>query len=618
MAHQETSGQEVLGKTLRQDRTFKVKTYDFKRPDKFSKEQIRTISIMNEVFARIGSIALSGYVRKEVRLRVAAVDQLTYEEFMQSVPNPSILGVIGMDPLPETAVLQMDAKLFSSMEDRLLGGAGEAASSDRDITEVELQVADRLLSLLLRPLKESWQQITEIEPDLKSIETNPHLCQIVPPTEMIVLVSIEVSIGTQQKDMINLAMPYIILEPVVSRLTPRFYYRAENRFGQRQPLVRIETRTLVTDMAIVAEGPELSLAELAELGVGDALPCPGLDKRQAWLRTGDQDVLQFCIEGDPAGKSVSLLVAAGSGLLGDPARAHDAAGLPGDTHVDDKLSNSVSGMAAELRKAVNELKGGFRELADRQDEIADQLFLSNGDSRTEAPPFGGAKPFDFISVDDVEILHGFVRREHPQLCALVLSFLDPKAASRLLGLFEAAEQIDLAGRIAVLDRTQLEILSDVEEALRRKFNLFDKGKTRRTGGLDSLTSILNLTSRSVEKTVIEGLEKSDADLAEEIKKRMFVFEDIVLLDDKAVAKVVGQARLADFAMAMRGVEQEVVERILDSCDETGRKTIVDLREEIGPVRLTDVEAAQNRIVEVIRKLEDLGEIIVARTDELIL
>ena len=615
MADQETGGQEVIGCT--RERAYRVKTYDFRRPDKFSKEQIRTISIMNEVFARLGSIALSEYVRKEAKLHVAAVDQLTYEEFMRSVPNPSILGVFGMDPLPETAVLQMDAKLFSSLEDRLLGGIGRAASPERDITEVELQVAHRLLSLLLKPLKESWQQIADIEPDLKSIERNPHLCQIVPPTEMIVLVSIEATIGDQQKEFINLAMPYIILEPVVSRLTPQFYYRAANRFGKRQPLVRVETKSLVTDMAIVAEGPELSLAELLDLRVGDALPCPGLDKREAWLRTGDQDVLKFTIEGDPAARSVSLLVAEGSGWLGEPVKAAGAAVQHG-APANDELANSVSVMANELRNAVGELRGGFKDLADRQDEIADQLFLSNGDTRSDGGTFGAAKPFDFVSVDDVEILHGFVRREHPQLSALVLSYLDPKAASRLLGLFEAEEQIDLAGRIAVLDRTQPEILSDVEEALRRKFDLFDQGKTHRTGGIDSLTSILNLTSRSVEKTVMEGLEQIDADLAEEIKKRMFVFEDIVLLDTKAVAKIVARAQLADFAIAMRGVEQCVVEHILDSCDETGRSAIVDLREEMGPVRLTDVEAAQMRIVEMIRRLEDAGEIVVARTDELVL
>ena len=607
MDHQETNGQGILGGVLLQDKLYKIKTYDFKRPDKFSKEQIRIISIMHEVFARHGSIALSAYSRKEAKLHVASVDQLTYEEFIRSIPNPSIMGVVGMDPLPGAAVLQMDPRLFSALEDRLMGGAGKPASLDRDITEIEMQLARRLLSLMLSPLEESWRQIVEIEPDVKSIEANPQLCQIVHPTEMIVLVSIEVTIGDQQNEFINLAMPYVILEPIVSRLTAKYYYRSEERFGKRQPSVRIETRDLTTDMTIVAEGPELSLAALAGLRAGDTLSCPGLDRKEAWLQTGDQDVVKFSFDGDPAAKSVSFSVTGGSVWLSEPA-----------SNASDGLSESLTNFTNELRGAMDQLKNGFKELVDRQDEMADQLFLSGADSRSEATRYGRSKPFDFVAVDDIEVLYGFIRREHPQLSALVLSYLDPKAASRLISLFDGAEQIDLARRIAALDRTQPEVLADVEEALRLKLNLFDKGGTLRTGGLESITSILNLTSRSVERTIIEGLEQSNADLAEEIKKRMFVFEDIVLLDRKVIAKLLGKARLSDFAIAMRGVEQKVADHILGACDETMKRDILSQREEMGPVRLTDVDAAQMRIVGVIRKMEQEGEIVIARPDELIL
>jgi len=248
--------------------------------------------------------------------------------------------------------------------------------------------------------------------------------------------------------------------------------------------------------------------------------------------------------------------------------------------------------------------------------MADQLFLSS--SAAEPQRYAGGKPFDFITSDDVDILFGIIRWEHPQVCALILSYVDPKPASKLISLFEPEIQIDLARRIVNMDRTAPVLLEEFEGIIRRKFSLFNESTDVRAGGVESVTSILNLTSRSVEKTIIEGLERENPDLAEEIKMRMFVFEDIVLLDRKVVPALLSKSSPQDFSKAMRGVDQEVIDFILGSVEDSSKAEIKTLREDLGPMRLMDVEAAQQRIVNVLRVMEENGEVIVARPDELVL
>ena len=225
------------------------------------------------------------------------------------------------------------------------------------------------------------------------------------------------------------------------------------------------------------------------------------------------------------------------------------------------------------------------------------------------------RPFDFIRRTDPAHLLNFIQQEHPQTIALILAFLEPQKASIILGSLPHEVQSDVAKRIATMERTSPEVLREVERVLEKKLSTLSQADYTAAGGVENIVEILNLVDRSTEKTIIESLEEEDPELAEEIKKRMFVFEDIVLLDDRAIQKVLREVDTAELAKALRGVEAEVQDKIYRNMSKRASSLLKEEMEYMGPVRLKDVEETQQKIVSIIRKLEDQGEIVVARSGE---
>jgi len=225
------------------------------------------------------------------------------------------------------------------------------------------------------------------------------------------------------------------------------------------------------------------------------------------------------------------------------------------------------------------------------------------------------RPFDFIRRTDPAQLLNFIQGEHPQTIALILSYLDPNKASTILSALPHTIQADVAKRIATMDRVSPDVLREVERVLERKLSTLASEDYTSAGGIDAVVEILNNVDRGTEKTIIEALEEEDPELAEEIKKRMFVFEDIVLLDDRAIQKVMREVDNNDLAKALKSVDAEVQEKIFKNMSKRAASLLREDMEFMGPVRLKDVEDAQQKIVNIIRKLEEQGEIVVARSGE---
>ena len=225
------------------------------------------------------------------------------------------------------------------------------------------------------------------------------------------------------------------------------------------------------------------------------------------------------------------------------------------------------------------------------------------------------RPFDFIRRTDPAHLLNFIQQEHPQTIALILAYLEPAKASVILGALQHEVQSDVARRIATMDRTSPEVLREVERVLEKKLSTLSSEDYTAAGGVENIVEILNLVDRSTEKIIIEALEEDDPELAEEIKKRMFVFEDIVLLDDRAIQKVLREVDTSELGKALRGVEAEVQDKIFRNMSKRASQLLKEEMDYMGPVRLKDVEETQQKIVSIIRKLEDQGEIVVARSGE---
>jgi len=225
------------------------------------------------------------------------------------------------------------------------------------------------------------------------------------------------------------------------------------------------------------------------------------------------------------------------------------------------------------------------------------------------------RPFDFIRRQDPQHLLNFIQNEHPQTIALILCYMDSNKASQILSSLPHNIQADVAKRVALMERVSPDILREVERVLERKLSALSSEDYTSAGGIDAIVEILNNVDRATEKTIIEALEDDDPELAEEIKKRMFVFEDIVLLEDRAIQRVLREVDNQDLARALKQVDPDVQEKIFKNMSKRAATLLKEDMEYMGPIRLKDVEEAQQKIVNIIRKLEEQGEIVVARGGE---
>ncbi|HOB08024.1 MAG TPA: flagellar motor switch protein FliG [Limnochordia bacterium] len=229
------------------------------------------------------------------------------------------------------------------------------------------------------------------------------------------------------------------------------------------------------------------------------------------------------------------------------------------------------------------------------------------------------RPFDFARKTEPTQILNFIQNEHPQTIALVLAYLKPEQASLILSALPPERQVDVAKRLATLDRTTPEVLEDIESTLEQRLSAYEVHDYTVAGGIDAAVEILNHVDRATEKTIMEALEEDDPELAEEIRKRMFVFEDIVNLDDRAIQLIIREVESRDLALALKIASEEVSDRIYRNMSKRAASLLKEDIDYMGPVRLRDIEEAQSRIVAVVRRLEEAGDLVISRggEDELI-
>ncbi len=222
------------------------------------------------------------------------------------------------------------------------------------------------------------------------------------------------------------------------------------------------------------------------------------------------------------------------------------------------------------------------------------------------------KPFEFIRKTDASQLLNFIQDEHPQTIALILSYLSAAQSALILSALPSDRQADVAKRIAIMDRTSPEVIKEVEKVLESKLSSLVNQDYTIIGGVDAVVEILNTVDRGTEKHIMETLEIEEPELADEIRKKMFVFEDILLLDDRAIQRVLRDVDNGDLATALKGSNEEVQNAIFNNLSKRLAAMIKEDMEFMGPVRMKDVEEAQQKIVNVIRKLEESAEIVISR------
>ncbi|MGM0437991.1 MAG: flagellar motor switch protein FliG [Bacillota bacterium] len=301
-------------------------------------------------------------------------------------------------------------------------------------------------------------------------------------------------------------------------------------------------------------------------------------------------------------------------------------------HLDDEEIEELTLEIANMRQVDTETKDKtlreFYHLAEAKDYInrggidyaRDVLKKALGDDKANdilerLTATLQVRPFDAIRKTDPSQLLNFIQGEHPQTIALVLSYLQPGQASQVLSSLPQEIQTEVSKRVAVMDRTSPEIIKEVEKVLEQKLSSVVTNEYASAGGIDSIVDVLNQVDRGTEKNILDHLEEDDPELAEEIRQRMFVFEDITVLSDQAIQLVVRQVDSHDIALALKTASDEVKEKLLSNMSSRAREMLEEDMEYMGPVRVREVEEAQQGIVNVIRELEDSGEIVIARGEE---
>lgn len=223
---------------------------------------------------------------------------------------------------------------------------------------------------------------------------------------------------------------------------------------------------------------------------------------------------------------------------------------------------------------------------------------------------GGKAPFEFMKKTDPSQLVNFIQSEHPQTIALVLAYLEPTQASVVLSSLPEERQVEVIQRIANMDKTAPEVIKEVEDVLQRKLSALSNEGLTITGGIKTVAEVLNMTDRQTEKNILKYLDDEDPDLSNEIKKLMFVFDDIVLIDDRGIQQILKDVDNKELAMALKTASEDVKGKVFKNMSQRAAEAINEEMEYMGPVRLRQVEESQQRIVAVIRKLEESGELII--------
>lgn len=249
-----------------------VKNYDFKRPTKFSKEHLRTLEIIFEHYGRLLSTNLPVYLRKNVQINVASSETVTFSEFTNALSNPVILGLINFNPLHGNIIIEIQASLGYAMLDRMLGGLGQPLEKNRDFSEIELSILDKIMVLCMSLLREPWKNVVDLEPFLERIETNPQFAQIMGPNEMIAIVTMNIKIGDVEGFM-NVCLPFFTLENIMDKLNTKYWFSTMQETSGEDFQDHIEAMIKRVDIPVkaVLGKSVISVMDFASLQVGDII-----------------------------------------------------------------------------------------------------------------------------------------------------------------------------------------------------------------------------------------------------------------------------------------------------------------------------------------------------------
>ena len=596
-------GSEILSHRLRPDREYTVKLYDWRRPDKFSLEQVHVVRALHETFSRASAPILSGIAGSPVELTCSSVDQMTFVEFMESLPSVAAYLPLALPPLKGSLLMQLDGTLAESLVRRATGYpdlARSGAQASRELTEIEAVVLRDVVESVLPSLDEAWRPVIDLSSSVIDVETDPQSVQLVPATEMILLATVEVRLG-ETVGHINFAIPFLTIEPVVERLSAQWWYSSAVR--NRTHLLAERAVDIPVEVELAADAGSVAIAELPAIVRGQPVELPTLSERALAVFAGGVPVATALADTGQLSLAEPLVARVTAYRRGSTIRRLTAPPTR-DTPCSGRLADALGSLEAR----VAAMQGALEEMREDRASLLSDI---------------GEEPQTYRAVDDApELVRRHQREialslagEHFTVTGFVLSGLAPEVAAAVLAELEPSAQPAVIRAITSLRHGDRELHRKLLAFLGRRISR--SLETQTPGGAATSAEILNHVPRSVEKHVMETFLKEEKELFDRIAPLMFVFEDFVLLDADAIRKVTAGVSVPELALAMKGVPAEVADHILRAVDEETAAAVTDAVDSLGRVRRQDVESAQRDLIEELRRLEEAGEVVVGRTGEVL-
>ena len=560
------------------------------KTDMLAPVRIRTLENLHCSLARKMASSFSAMQRSVVDCEIAFIDQTTYAEYIMSLSNPSCSYTFSMDRMDGPAILDFCPPVAYAFIDRAFGGTGaNPPQENRPLTAVERSVMAKVITLALRDLEATWEFLGMRVSDAE-LETNPEFMQVANPSDTVLLLGFEVN--TQHgSGLVSLCYPFETLFPVLKYLKPVAHRLAE---AGPVPAATEARRRELEPQATAAASPDESLDDIATKRPGDLAGVV-----HAMLNETDDEA-----EGASAALGATALI----GCL--PVRL---------------ASNVLQYCSEDVKKRLQQLASGLKDITARQrddalkavrEQLAEGDYVIQGaaDSARAAVKRAQAYGFSMLRGLHPSTIVPFVSKEHPQTIALILSQLDAAQAAGVINGLPEELQSDVSFRIGQMENIPPQILRDLEDSLAQDLETALGGRVTEVGGPKAVAEILNHAGRSTETEVLERLGAQDAELTEEIRNQIFVFNDIAKLTDREIQMILREVDCKDLSVAMKGASEQLSERIFSNMSEEVGGKLKEEMEFTGPVRMSDVEEIQRRIVKTVRQLEEAGQITIARGD----
>lgn len=479
----------------------RIKLYDFKRPDKFSKDRIMTLAILHETFARHATAGLSAFLEADITLTEYSVDQLTYGEFLAAGDERARFVIVTLSPLPGSAVFRLSPVLCAKLVDRTAGGTGETELERGELTGAEAVLVRLPFEKLLESYAEAWSGLVELSPDVSSVEWNSRYVGIVPPSSMVVYVEFDLSFNGHTSRL-ELCIPYLTLEPMLQALA------SGRRTGTAREGRSIPVASLPLECALYYETEPLPLRDLLAVTRGKPVRLPGYETGPAFLEAGGRPVLRFMREGDLPGNGFTA-AGVGSGAAERETRLLSPEGGPEQPEAPSgELSKRLAECSEKLSEAVKLFSG-------RTDRPAGNRVSGSG-AREDAGP---RRLSDLVRPADAERLQLLLKDEQPQIVALVLYLVGPETAAALLERCGEELRAELVLRLSAVRRLVPEVAKRLGGYLASRLEAFQRRDGSPDAGLERVREILRTAPAELSRSILGALERCDPVLALSLSRK---------------------------------------------------------------------------------------------------